>query len=264
LAFRAEQDQTMRGELSPLSRIDYVHLPAGVHKLAPDTPLFHVPVDAILPYRGDLRLRVDAQGLSLSAAPPVPRNGVPLAETLLANGDVLLVGRLRFLIAGLPGDPGVAIYDPEAPERRAYTSLHYYADDPRCVTEGYLERYPQPRIVRVAASRGQDKEQVAVGMLRFNLLGHSAAIEAFAERAGSDHLFLIFKDETNGKAKESYGGGRYLYATARPDGTVLLDFNQAWNPLCAYSPYFHCPIPPQKNWLNFPVPAGEKAYHEGH
>lgn len=254
----------MRGELSPLARVDYVPLSDGEHAIAPAVPPLYLAAEALAPYRGDVRLRVERGQLTLSAAPPIVRNGAAAAREELANGDVLACGGVRLLVAGLPKDPAVAVYDLQAAAYRGYGGLRYYPDDPRYVTLGRLERYPQPRPVRVAASRGDDKEQLALGVLVFTLAEQSAAVEVYAEREDSDRLFLIFKDQTSGQADGSYGAGRYLYARLLSKDEVLLDFNQAWNPMCAYSAYFHCPLPPRQNWLNFPIASGEKAYSTEH
>jgi len=71
-----------------------------------------------------------------------------------------------------------------------------------------------------------------------------------------EHLFLPFMDETNGET--SYGGGRYMDLTISDiqDGKILLDFNQAYNPYCAYSNYYNCPIPPSNNYLEIEINAG--------
>ncbi len=75
-----------------------------------------------------------------------------------------------------------------------------------------------------------------------------------------DYLFLPFKDETN--SGTTYGGGRYLNMSKEDtsDGIITIDFNKAYNPWCAYSDGYNCPIPPKENHLSFPVYAGEKAY----
>ncbi len=84
------------------------------------------------------------------------------------------------------------------------------------------------------------------------------SLEALQERP-EDELFFVFADRTNGK--ETYGGGRFLYARA-PDerGRVVLDFNRAYNPPCAFTPYSTCPLPPPENRLDLEVRAGEKRY----
>lgn len=75
-----------------------------------------------------------------------------------------------------------------------------------------------------------------------------------------DYLFLPFKDETNGVT--TYGGGRYLNMSKADteDGKIIIDFNKSYNPWCAFSDGFNCPIPPAENHLPFPVEAGEKKY----
>ncbi|MFW6103424.1 MAG: DUF1684 domain-containing protein [Bacteroidota bacterium] len=72
-----------------------------------------------------------------------------------------------------------------------------------------------------------------------------------------ESLFLVFGDETN--AEETYGGGRFLVAES-PDETnnTPIDFNKAYNPPCAFTPYATCPLPPKQNVLPFKVKAGEK------
>lgn len=261
-SWRAAQDQEMRGALSPLSRIDYVHLPAGEHVVKEGAPPLKLAADAIASYRGELRLRVDASGMSFTATEPVQYGKNLKSQSALKPHDVITIGRLRLLITDVSKDPAIAIYDPEAPARRAYQGLHYYLDDADYVTTGTLERYAAPRKVRVAATRGEDRELDAVGTLRFSLLGQAASIEAYSEEPGSNRLFLIFRDATCGKKGMSYGAGRYLYATPNSDGSVPLDFNQAWNPLCAYSPFFHCPVPPRGNVISLSIPVGEKVYSE--
>jgi uncharacterized protein (DUF1684 family) len=73
-------------------------------------------------------------------------------------------------------------------------------------------------------------------------------------------LFLAFADETS--TQETYGAGRYLDIKKVPgSSSVLLDFNKAYNPYCAYSDKFSCPFPPKENILSVPIRAGEKVYH---
>ena len=76
--------------------------------------------------------------------------------------------------------------------------------------------------------------------------------------ADAQELFYIFKDETSGK--ETYGAGRFFYSAMPKDGTVTLDFNKAYNPPCAFTPYATCPLPPPENRLAVRIEAGEKKY----
>ncbi len=264
-AFREQQDALLRSELSPLARVDYVHLPPGEHTLSSERgALLSLPTEALLPYQGRVRFAVSPQGaLSLHAEPAVKLDGTLTTEAALRKGQVIALGLWRFLVSGSEADPALAIYDLGSPARRAYSGLHYFPSDDRYRVPAQLRRYAQPRTVRLAASRGEDKELSAIGSLHFTLPGPVAeSMEAYLEQAGSKRLFLIFRDALSGKPGGSYGAGRFLYAELGSDDTVWLDFNQAWNPLCAYSPYFHCPLPPRENWLKSAVPVGEAIYAE--
>ncbi len=81
---------------------------------------------------------------------------------------------------------------------------------------------------------------------------------------GDGRLFLVFGDQTNGKG--TYGGGRFVYADPPKPGerTVTVDFNQAYNPPCVFTPYATCPLPPKGNKLPFPIEAGEKLWSGYH
>ncbi len=134
-----------------------------------------------------------------------------------------------------------------------------------------IERYPTNIIWRVTAKLeaapqanimitnvlGQTNAQQSPGKLVFTIKGKTYRLDALLEE---NQLFLIFADATNGKG--SYPSGRFLYA-ALPDekGNTILDFNKAYNPPCAFSPFATCPLPPPQNRLAFAVPAGEKNYH---
>jgi uncharacterized protein (DUF1684 family) len=80
------------------------------------------------------------------------------------------------------------------------------------------------------------------------------------EAPGETELFLIFSDGTSGE--ETYGAGRFLYTDLPKDGRTVVDFNKAYNPPCAFTPYATCPLPPKQNELPVAVRAGEKKYGE--
>jgi uncharacterized protein len=105
---------------------------------------------------------------------------------------------------------------------------------------------------------GQTNQQDSPGVLVFNFAGKEYKLDALTEE---DEFFIIFGDKTN--KKETYGAGRFLYA-AKPDveGYTYLDFNKAYNPPCAFTPYATCPLPPKQNQLSIEIKAGEK--NHGH
>ena len=104
---------------------------------------------------------------------------------------------------------------------------------------------------------GQTLKQRSVGTLIFSWRGKTYTLDALDE--GNNEFFIIFGDETN--ARETYGAGRYLYVPVPEDGDkVIIDFNKAFNPPCAFTEFATCPLPPKQNKLPFSIPAGEKNY----
>jgi uncharacterized protein (DUF1684 family) len=81
------------------------------------------------------------------------------------------------------------------------------------------------------------------------------ALEAFSSEEHQNELWFVFKDRTSGHS--TYGAGRFLYAPLADDGSVILDFNKAYHPPCAFTPYATCPRPPKGNVLPVEIPAGE-------
>jgi uncharacterized protein len=121
-----------------------------------------------------------------------------------------------------------------------------------------------PGIFRVQTSTGDHKEYTRAGRLQFEIDGQKLSLVAFDPPADEplhgNRLFVPFRDKTS--SKETYGAGRYLDLNKRPGDQYVLDFNRAYNPYCAYSPYYSCPIPPGENTLPVEIRAGEKSFHE--
>jgi hypothetical protein len=123
---------------------------------------------------------------------------------------------------------------------------------------GIFEPYNDPRPLRVAASQGPPQEMLAPGVIRFAVDGVACSLEPFVSGPEDSTFFLVFADATTGD--ETYGGGRFLYAAAPAQGEslVVLDFNRATNPPCAFTPFATCPRPPEGNVLEVAIRAGEK------
>ncbi len=102
------------------------------------------------------------------------------------------------------------------------------------------------------------------GRVHFRVHGEACSLSLYWLRGYGGGLFLPFRDATNGR--QTYGGGRYLLDTIKHadlgevGGKLVLDFNFAYNPSCAYNPRWHCPLAPAENWLKVAVLAGEKAF----
>ncbi len=109
---------------------------------------------------------------------------------------------------------------------------------------------------------GQIAKMPVPGKVVFQRDGKTYELLPVLEDPEAKELWFIFADKTS--AKETYGGGRFLYTDMPKDGKVVIDFNKAYNPPCAFTPHATCPLAPQENRLAIPVTAGEKKYRGGH
>ena len=195
-------------------------------------------------------------------------NGEQLTETTLrtdAEGtpDIVTAGRNRFYIIDRGRRLAARVKDPEAPSRLAFDGIEYFPIDPAYRVEARLEPYDEPREVAIPTVLGEDSIRIAPGILRFTIDGTEHTLEPYLSGPGNEQYFLIFRDGTS--AVTTYGAGRYLYAAAaEEDGTTVLDFNLAYNPPCAFTPYATCPLPPPQNWLQASIKAGEMYVGEEH
>lgn len=158
--------------------------------------------------------------------------------------------------------------NPDSPilpeEKEQFTGLKYYPIDLDYRVMARLVSEPHPGIFRVQTTTGGHKEYARVGRLEFELNGQRLSLTAFMPPADEplhgNRLFVPFRDRTSGK--ETYGAGRYLDLNKKATDEYVLDFNRAYNPYCAYSPYYSCPLPPGENNLPVEVRAGELMFHE--
>ncbi len=145
-------------------------------------------------------------------------------------------------------------------EKKKFTHLHYYPFNPKYVFKGEIERYSlninNPKYYATfLTNKGTNKRYIRYGRFHFKLDGKEHTIEVFKSIL-SDSLFIPFKDQTNGR--DTYEGGRYLETEIEAGYQVVLDFNIAYYPSCAYDEKFVCALPPKENMFDFPIPAGER------
>ncbi len=148
-------------------------------------------------------------------------------------------------------------------ERESFDGLSYYPVDEAYRFELSLDEHDDRETVTVGTSTGGEQEYLRWGEFRFEVDGEAVALQAYKSDPDDDRLWVPFRDATSGE--ETYGAGRYLdleAASHRTDEeTWILDLNEAYNPTCAYSEQYECPLPPTENWLDVPIEAGEKTYH---
>ncbi len=150
---------------------------------------------------------------------------------------------------------------PLTPEQQAtFSGLAYFPDDRSLAIQATLETdgVDLDETITMQTTTGDEQRYRRTGVVRFEVEGRAAQVTLFTS-PDMHEWFLPFRDATSGK--ETYGAGRYLEVDpSGPDGRVVVDFNVAYNPYCAYNPEWSCPIPPGENWLAVPIRAGERSF----
>ena len=143
--------------------------------------------------------------------------------------------------------------------RRKFQGLKWFPVKPELrVTARFVAR-AKPTSLEVPSIIGVTEAMPSPGTAEFELNGKTFRLDPVLE-PGASRLFFIFRDATSGHG--TYGAGRFLYAEPPRDGTIVLDFNKAYSPPCAFTPYATCPLPPPQNRLPIAIEAGEM--HGGH
>ncbi|MFB6179582.1 MAG: DUF1684 domain-containing protein [Halorientalis sp.] len=150
-------------------------------------------------------------------------------------------------------------------EQSTFGGLYYYPIDPDYRDERPLDEYDEKPVVTVGTSTEGEREYLAWGEFTVEVSGEQVTLVAYRADPDDDRLWVPFRDATSGA--ETYGAGRYLDLEAddhRTEDGWIVDFNQAYNPTCAYADGYECPLPPTDNWLTVPIEAGEKVYDRDH
>jgi len=151
-------------------------------------------------------------------------------------------------------------------KKKDLQNLHFYEADSTYKVIAEVELLKNEKVFKMPTFNGTSSDYYRYAHVNFNLNGIKIQMTLYRSVSLStnpvykDHLFLPFTDETN--KKETYGGGRYIDLDAKEivDGRIEIDFNKAYNPYCAYSDGYRCPVPPEENDLSLAIKVGEKLY----
>ena len=173
------------------------------------------------------------------------------------SADVAKVGRLSLYVIQRGEKFGIRLKDPESEYRRNFHGIETFParEEYRVTAEWVAE----PVKIPILNVLGQTDEMQSPGYATFQLHGRQYRLRPVLEAPDDRELFFIFRDQTSGK--ETYPAGRFLYSAMPENGKVVLDFNKAYNPPCAFTPYATCPLPPAENRLAVRIEAGEKTVH---
>ena len=174
-----------------------------------------------------------------------------------ADGEPTRVrrGSVEFHVIARGGRLAVRVRDAENQARRRFPGIASFPIDPAWRIEARFEPHDPPRRRGISGVQGTVQEETFSGSVVFEAAGGLHRLEAIRERGETDS-WIVFGDATNGR--ETYGAGRFVYAPPPVGGRTVLDFNKAYNPPCAFTPFSTCPLPPAENRLTYRVEAGEK------
>ncbi|HEX04918.1 MAG TPA: DUF1684 domain-containing protein, partial [Bacteroidetes bacterium] len=184
---------------------------------------------------------------------------VPLEVT---RNDIILAEDFRLKVYASTKSARVRAFKPNGYGQSHFHGLNWYDPDPAFKVMARIEPVA-PDTVIMPTSAGLTQEYVRHSKLHFQIAGTDHTLTMFAPASDPDaYGFIPFTDETT--ADETYGGGRYLDMELPADDQteIELDFNLAYNPLCAYVPHYNCPIPPAENDLTVKMRAGEMIYEK--
>ncbi len=146
-------------------------------------------------------------------------------------------------------------------EGETFKGLRYFYPDPSLRIEANLMRNPALESIIMTTSKGTRQLFNRVGRFELVVDGQPLQLRAYQSAEKDDpHIFIPFRDVTSGV--ESYPAARYIDLDVEHDDNYAVDFNYAYNPYCAYSDGYVCPLPPAENWLKAAIRAGEKKYHD--
>jgi uncharacterized protein len=170
--------------------------------------------------------------------------------------DVLAIGPVSMYVIERGGRHALRVKDAESAQRRSFRGLEWYPVREDLRIRARFTPYDPPKKIPIANVLNTVEPMPSPGYVTFHLGGRQLRLDPVLEEPDAKELFFIFKDTTAGK--DTYPAGRFLYAEMPKNGQVVLDFNKAYSPPCAFTSFATCPLPPRQNRLDVRIEAGER------
>ena len=203
--------------------------------------------------KGVVRFRA-ADGVEVKIDGKAAKEGV-LKTDAADKPNTVEAGDLTMLAIERGGRCAIRLRDKNSETRRNFTGLRWYPVQERYRVTAAFHAYPEMKTILVPNVLGDKIPSPSPGYAEFELNGEHLRLQPVLE---GTQLFFVFRDQTAGRA--TYGSGRFLYADLAQEGKVTLDFNKAYNPPCAFTPYATCPLPIPENRMPVAIEAGELNY----
>jgi uncharacterized protein (DUF1684 family) len=221
--------------------------------LAPDTGAFVLT-------HGRVRYVAHASKAMTYAGKPV--TSLELVSDADENPTELVAGSLHFMLIERAGHLGIRVRDTVSPNRLQFKGLRYFPVRDDWHIQAHFEPYVPERSIAIVNILGMKEQMTSPGAIVFEREGRSWRLDAILEAPGDRELFVMFSDATSGK--QTYGAGRFLYVGLPDADRIEVDFNEAFNPPCAFTDFATCPLPPRQNQLALEIDAGELKYERAH
>jgi uncharacterized protein (DUF1684 family) len=260
-AWRQAREARLRGDEGWLTVAGLFWLKEGENRLGSDPGAEVVlPAHSAPARAGVLRLQKGKVTIEPAAGVPITLHDQPVGRRELRSDvpgpeDVLALGRTRFFVIERSGRLAIRLRDLDSPARKAFAGLRWFPVRPEYRVVGHFTPHPTPKKMPIPNVLGLVEEMISPGTVTFQLQGKQLSLEPVYETPAQDELFFIFRDKTS--ARETYGAGRFFYADKPRDGEVIIDFNKAYTPPCAFTRFATCPLPPRQNHLPVRIEAGE-------
>jgi len=211
---------------------------------------------------GSLELKNGVVRLRVSDGVVVQVNDKPVQEYVMTfetdkPPDQFKVGSLKLGVIKRGNRYGLRVRDKNSPARLHFKGLKWFPARENYRIIATFTAYDEPKEIIIMNVLGDELKLKTPGLLTFTLKGQKFELRPVIE--DEKKLFIIFRDLT--AAKTTYPAGRFLYADLPKDGKVVLDFNRAENPPCAFTEFATCPLPPRQNFMNTAINAGEMRFH---
>lgn len=221
--------------------------------LAPDTGAFVLK---------DHRVRYVAHAANAMTYLGKPITSMDLVSDHDDKPTELIAGTLHFVVIDRAGHLGVRVRDSVSPNRLQFKGLQYFPVRPDWLVHARFEPYVPEHKIRIVNILGMTEDMTSPGAIVFDRDGQIWRLDAILEDPGDQQLFVMFSDSTSGK--QTYGAGRFLYIGLPQGNRIDVDFNEAFNPPCAFTDFATCPLPPEQNRLALSIDAGELKYDRAH
>jgi hypothetical protein len=263
--FRTQREASLTRTDGWLSVAGLFWLHDGAMTLGSD-PQSDVVLPSGAPRRaGVLRMQGGTVTFEPAAGAGVQINGKPAVKMALKpdtdpHTDIVTAGKIMLTIIRRGDRTGVRMRNPDAATRRNFTGCKWFPALQAWRVNAKWVPYPTPHKIKITNILGMTDDEPSPGYAEFTVKGKTLRLEPVADDDGS--LEFMFKDLTSGNT--TYAPGRFLDTDKPEAGHVVLDFNQAYNPPCAFTAFATCPLPPKQNALPVAVEAGEMKYGVSH